>query len=237
MARQIRRQVSGRVTGTEGRPPRYNCSIQGAHICFVLLRLSQRSDTRNAERKPELANLPFKSLLTTYKLSETASGHSLRRHLCEGRKTYKHTSMCLHRHTHRVQGATESRAVGVRLQERGHPKRRLLLSLFNRWLDRLFEGPFNCRGDGALKTRRLFSPLLLIFPLMTPIKTAALLFLPHSPYFPPSFRSFAPSAACFLDLPSLHISSLEVCDPGFPVGVELVSRAKKSNTQCVYMMV
>lgn len=95
-----------------------------------------------------------------------------------GEKRHKHTSMCVYGHTHGVQGASECRAVGVRLQERGHPKRRLLLSLFNRWLGRLFEGPFNCRGDGALKTRRLFSPLLLISPLMTPIKTPTLLFLP-----------------------------------------------------------
>lgn len=79
-----------------------------------------------------------------------------------------------HIHTRWVQGATECRAVGVRLQERGHPKRRLLLSLFNCWLGRLFEGPFNCHSDGALKTRRLFSPFLLISPLMTPIKTPPL---------------------------------------------------------------
>ena len=89
-------------------------------------------------------------------------------------------------HTHRVQGATECRAVGVRLQERDRPKRRLLLSLFNRWLGRLFEGPFNCRGDGALKTRRLFSPLLLISRLMTPIKR------PHSCLYCSVSPSFSP---------------------------------------------
>ncbi|TNN62396.1 hypothetical protein EYF80_027407 [Liparis tanakae] len=40
----------------------------------TLSRLSQRSDARNAERKPGLANLPFKSLLTTCKLSEKLVG-------------------------------------------------------------------------------------------------------------------------------------------------------------------
>lgn len=113
----------------------------------------------------------------------------------------------IHIHTHWVQGATECREVGVRLQERGHPKRRLLLSLFNCWFERLFEGPFNCHIDGAVKTTRLFSPFLLIYPLMTPIKNA------HTSADTALFCLFCPSCCSlcwhlFLISPTRHISSI-----------------------------
>ncbi len=142
--------------------------------------------------------------------------------------------MCMHRPTHWVQGATECRAVGVRLQERGHPKRRLLLSLFNRWLDRLFEGSFNCRGDGALKTSRLFSPLLLISPLMTPIKNThtpicAALFIPRSPFF------FLPVTHT-LSLPLLLISFF-ILSPHFITLDLIYSRLYPDlQSQCVYRL-
>lgn len=62
----------------------------------------------------------------------------------------------MHARTHRVQEATECRTEGVRLQEQSHPKHRLFLSLFNRWLEQLFEGPFNCCSDRAFKSKRDF---------------------------------------------------------------------------------
>lgn len=59
-----------------------------------------RLTEKDAERKLKLANLPFKSLLTTYKLSEMRPG-TLYSNMCvSGEKTHKHTQVCVCTDTH-----------------------------------------------------------------------------------------------------------------------------------------
>lgn len=147
---------------------------------------------KDTERKLKLANLPFKSLLTTNKLSETRPGTMYTNTREWKEETWTHVYVETHTHTHWVQEATECRAVGVRLQEWNHPKSRLLLSLFNCWLGQLFEGPFNCHSDGILTTKRHFFTFLLIYPFMTPIKT---------PTLPPTQLCFSSPPFLLQDIP------------------------------------
>lgn len=156
-------------------------------------------------------------MLSTYRLSKTRPGTL---YVSEWRERLINTQVCActDTHTHRVQGTTECGALGVRLQEQSHPKCRLVLSLFNHWLAQRFEGPFNCRGDRALKRRWVFFTSFIDFSSHATNKKKTKKKRPRSnptgQQFLQQSLPFSPSpssVACFLAVTSHLISSHMLC--------------------------